>query len=248
MTQSLLTRPTSKRYTRNFPAAFRALRKLLADNDDTTQVFVIMRALNGPAARDNFLRLLRTSDGQVQAYRRDELAARFADPAYLASFASGSVGAAYRVFLNETGYSAAGLADISSVNREMNAESPFAWSARRTRDVHDIWHLLTSYRADESLGEAALVAFSYAQTGGLGWALIAVASLLKSLRVTGNTAFARAVLEGFRRGRRAAWLMGEDYDALLREPLDAARARLRIAEPVAYLRAQQRLSALSACA
>jgi ubiquinone biosynthesis protein COQ4 len=35
--------------------------------------------------------------------------------------------------------------------------------------VHDIWHVLTGYRRD-ALGEACLVAFSYAQTRGLGWA------------------------------------------------------------------------------
>ena len=39
---------------------------------------------------------------------------------------------------------------------------------------------MTGYRADESLGEAALVAFSYAQTGGLGWAFIAVAAALRA--------------------------------------------------------------------
>ena len=39
----------------------------------------------------------------------------------------------------------------------------------------------------------------------------------------------------------AAWLLGEDYEALMDEPLDAARARLRIADPVAYRRAQAEL-------
>jgi len=245
MNDSLLPPAAPNRYRRDVPAAFRAMRKLLADNGDTTQVFLIMRALNGPSVRTNFLRLLKTATGQVQAYRRVELAARFAETTYIASFAPGTVGAAYRTFLQDTGYSAQGLAEISSVNREINAETPFAWMGRRTRDVHDIWHLLTGYRADETLGEAALVAFSYAQTGGWGWALIALATMLKSLRVTRTTVFARAVIEGYRHGRRAAWLLGEDYEALLQEPLDAARARLGIAQPIAYRTAQQRLAELA---
>lgn len=99
------------------------------------------------------------------------------------------------------------------------------------RDTHDIWHVLTGYQADESLGEACLVAFSYAQVGGLGWALIGGAAALKSLQVTRGTLFARAVWEGYRHGRAAAWISGEDYEVLLAEPLEAARARLGIATP-----------------
>jgi ubiquinone biosynthesis protein COQ4 len=109
------------------------------------------------------------------------------------------------------------------------------------RDTHDIWHVLTGYKADESMGEAALVAFSYAQVGGLGWALIGSAAALKSIRVTGSRLFAKAVWEGYRHGRKAKWISGEDYLTLLHEPLDAARARLGIATPVAYLHAQREL-------
>ena len=46
------------------------------------------------------------------------------------------------------------------------------------------------------MGEAALVAFSYAQVGGLGWAFIGGAAALKSLQVTRGTLFAKAVWEG----------------------------------------------------
>jgi ubiquinone biosynthesis protein COQ4 len=177
------------------------------------------------------------------AYERVELAERFVDKAYVASFAPGTVGAAYRHFLETTGYSADGLADISKINREEDMPHPYAWFGRRTRDTHDIWHVLTGYKADESMGEAALVAFSYAQVGGLGWAFIGGAAALKSLRVTGGTLFARAVIEGYRNGRKAKWISGEDYLTLMHEPLDAARARLGIATPTAYLHAQRELGA-----
>jgi len=222
-------------FKRDFSTAFSAIRKLLANGHDTTQVFLIMRALNGPAMPRNFARLLGTLEGRRQAYRRTELAERLSDPAWITSFAPGTVGAAYRDFLHRTGYSAEELAKISNLDREPIVEDAFTWLGRRTRDIHDIWHVLTRYRADESLGEAALVAFSYAQTGGLGWAFIAAAASLKSLRVTRSLTFARAVLEGYRMGRRAKWLLGEDYETLLNEPLDAARARLGIGEPARYL-------------
>ncbi|WP_374945274.1 Coq4 family protein [Sphingomonas sp.] len=226
---------------RDWRAAASALRKLLANGDDTTQVFVIMRSLNGNQTPRQYAQLMATADGPRLAYRRVELAERFSDPAFIAGFAPGTVGAAYRAFLAETGYTAAGLAEISNLDGVALIEHPYAWFGRRTRDVHDIWHVLTGYKADETMGEAALVAFSYAQTGGLGWAFIGAGAALKSMRVTGGTLFAKAVWEGYRHGRKAAWLMGEDYEALMHEPLEAARARLRIAEPVAYKHAQAEL-------
>ncbi|WP_404992931.1 Coq4 family protein [Cupriavidus pauculus] len=231
----MATTTGSNPYKQDLFTALRAVRKLMADGNDTAQVFRIMRALNGPSMPRNFSRLLGTPDGRRMVYQRVELAERLSDPAYIAQFAPGTVGAAYRAFLERTGYSADGLAKVSNLDQEPIVEDAYMWFGRRTRDIHDIWHVLTGYRADESLGEAALVAFSYAQTGGKGWAFIAIAASLKSLRVSGGTAFARAVLEGYRLGRRASWLLGEDYEKLLHEPLEAARARLGIAQPVRYL-------------
>jgi ubiquinone biosynthesis protein COQ4 len=226
---------------RDWRTAFEAIRKLLANGDDTTQVFRIMKALNVGNSEKNYARLIATEQGGRLAYDRLELTQRFTDRAWVAQFAPGTVGAAYRHFLETTGYSADGLAEVSKVIREDELAHPYGWFGRRIRDIHDIWHVLTGYKADESLGEACLVAFSYAQVGGLGWAWIGGAAALKSLKVTGNTLFARAVWEGYRNGRKARWLAGEDYEALMAEPIEAARARLGIRKPVAYLKAQAEL-------
>lgn len=229
---------------RDWKTAWGALRKLLANGDDTEQVFVIMRALNAGNGKRNFVRLVRSFEGGAMAYARQELAEQLSDPAYVASFAPGTVGAAYRDFLRETGYSAMGLAEVSNLEKaEVPLAHPYAWLGRRIRDTHDIWHVLTGYKADETLGEACLVAFSYAQLGGLGWAFIAVGAAIKSVAVTKSSLFARAVWEGYARGRRAAWLAGEDYHALLNEPIAAARARLGLSEPRLYARAQAALGA-----
>jgi ubiquinone biosynthesis protein COQ4 len=227
---------------RDWRSAFDAIRKLLTNGDDTVQVFRIMRALNVGSTEWGYAKLLSTADGGRIAMEQANLAERFSDPAFIASFAPGTVGAAYREFLASTGYSADGLVQVSrEANDNVEIDHPYAWFGRRTRDVHDIWHVLNGYKADESLGEAALVAFSYAQVGGLGWAFIGAAAALKSLRVTKGTLFAKAVVEGYRRGKQAKWLAGEDYLALMHEPLDAARTRLGLTEPVLYKRAQAEL-------
>jgi len=228
---------------RDWRTAFDAIRKLLANGDDTTQVFRIMRALNVGATPKSYAQFIATEEGGRMAYERLELAQIFSQPGFARQFAPGTVGAAYNHFLESTGYSADGLAEVSKINREEDMPHPYAWFGRRVRDTHDIWHVLTGYKADESLGEAALVAFSYAQVGGLGWAFIGGAAALKSLRVTKGTLFAKAVWEGYRRGRKARWLAGEDYLKLLAEPIDAARARLGLSEPIAYVTAQRELGA-----
>ncbi|MDH7973937.1 Coq4 family protein [Sphingomonas sp. AR_OL41] len=228
---------------RDWRTAFDAIGKLMANGDDTTQVFRIMRALNVGATPKSYAQFIATEEGGRMAYERVELAEVLSRPGFAQQFAPGTVGAAYRHFLESTGYSADGLAEVSKINREEDMPHPYAWFGRRVRDTHDIWHVMTGYKADESLGEAALVAFSYAQVGGLGWAFIGSAAALKSLRVTKSTLFARAVWEGYRRGKQAKWLAGEDYLKLLHEPIEAARARLGLRAPVAYLTAQRELGA-----
>ncbi|MBA2933869.1 hypothetical protein HZF05_07110 [Sphingomonas sp. CGMCC 1.13654] len=58
-------------------------------------------------------RLLRTPRGGRITYRRTELADLFSSPEYIGQLVPGSVGAAYRDFGKQTGYSAQELADIS---------------------------------------------------------------------------------------------------------------------------------------
>lgn len=229
---------------REWGTALAALRRLLSNGDDTEQVFRIMRALNGDVTQRNYRKLLTTPQGGAIAYKRVELAERLTDRAWIDSFAEGTVGAAYRSFLDSTGYSADGLVEVSMTEfANAQIDHPYTWMGRRERDIHDLWHVITGYKADEHLGEACLVAFSYAQTGGLGWAFIAAGAALKSIRVTGRLDFFKAVAEGYRHGKQAAWLHGEDYETLLAEPLDQARRRLGIAEPAKYRVAQASLAA-----
>src|ERR1700754_4909167 len=93
--------------------ALRALRRLLADSEDTTQVFEIMRALNGRANARSYHRLLTTDAGGRIAFERLELASLLMDDAWLDALPAGSVGATYRDFVRAERLSAEGLAQIS---------------------------------------------------------------------------------------------------------------------------------------
>jgi ubiquinone biosynthesis protein COQ4 len=218
---------------RNWGVALKALRKVLNDKEDTGQVFELLGALNGDATSRNYARLLRTHAGGRLAYERVELAPRLMDDAWLDSFADGTVGAAYRHFVRSENLSADGLVEISRQRRaRVDERHPLAWFGRRVRDTHDIWHILSGYHRD-ALGEACLVAFTYAQTRALGWAVLATGAALRP-RAGKQADYVKAIWQGYQRGKAAAWLPGEDYEALMREPLDAARARLGITPATAY--------------
>jgi ubiquinone biosynthesis protein COQ4 len=218
---------------RRWFAALKALRRLLRDKEDTGQVFEIMGALNGPTTARNFERLLASPGGGKLAWEHVELAPKLMDDAWLDGFAAGTVGAAYRDFIRSERLSAEGLAQISRERRgnAVDETHPYAWFGRRIRDSHDIWHVLSGYHRD-GLGEACLVAFSYGQTGSLGWAVIALGAALRTRK--GRHPYAQAIWQGYQRGKAADWLPGADYVALMAEPLEAARRRLGITPATLY--------------
>lgn len=227
---------TPRRPFRRDPVrAWKALRRLLADKEDTVAVFELMRALAGRAVPRGYERLLKSVEGGRIAYEREEFAERLSDRAWLESFEPGTVGAAYRAFIAPRGLSAAGLAEESRKvkDSEIDAAHPYAWYGRRMRDIHDVWHVLTGYGTD-GLGEACLVAFSYQQTKSLGFAVIAHAARREARRAGAPQIYADAITEGFRNGKKAAWLPAVDYPALFAEDLESARARLGIVKPVIY--------------
>jgi ubiquinone biosynthesis protein COQ4 len=233
MTDTLAAAPAQARPRRQWGVALRALGRLLSDKEDTGQVFEIMRALNGDSTAKNYERLLRTAGGGRLAYEHVELAPLLMDDAWLDAFAPGTVGAGYRAFIRSENLSAEGLAEISRQGQaQPDVAHPFAWFGRRMRDSHDLWHVLSGYHRD-GLGEACLVAFSFAQTAALGWALIATGAALRA-RKDRSQPCAQAIWQGYRRGKAAKWLPGQDYVALMSEPLETARQRLNITPATVY--------------
>lgn len=214
--------------------ALRAFRKLIADKEDTRQVFEIMRALSGRSIGRGYNRMLKTVEGGRQAFLREELAHYLDDPVWLAQFEPGTVGATYRDFRNARGFTAEGLADEArKIGAPVDAQHPVVWYSRRIRDVHDIWHVLTGYQTD-ALGEACVVSFSYAQTGNLGFLVIGWGAAREIQRENRSIPARRAVWQAYRNGRAARWLPGLNYEALFAEPLETARARLGIRPASVY--------------
>ena len=82
----------------------------------------------------------------------------------------------------------------------------------RLRDMHDLWHVVTGYNRD-ILGELALLAFTFEQTGNRGIGYI-VKQVEGRMRKGGNAEVSDFLKKASERGRRAALLPAADWEAL----------------------------------
>ncbi|HEX3410483.1 MAG TPA: Coq4 family protein, partial [Stellaceae bacterium] len=145
----------------------------------------------------------------------------------------GSLGRAYLDFVSEQNLSADGLVEASKIRATPSPANDLTWFRERNRDMHDLLHVTAGYGRDP-LGEACVLAFTFAQNRSKGAAVIAIVGAWRNLRRLKTLRAPRAVWEAYRQGRRALWLIGADWENLLMEPLATVRARFRVAAPTQY--------------
>jgi ubiquinone biosynthesis protein COQ4 len=211
-------------------------RKLIADKEDTEQVFHIVAALRGRAYRNIAKKLWYSEKGQRLLASNQRLIDVLDDHDMLKQLPAGTVGRAYVDFMEREGLTAAGLeAEYAKfTDAGTRFEDGIDLYGDRLRDTHDLHHILTGYGRD-ALGEQCVLAFTYAQNRNLGVGFIAYAGGFElKRRVARSAPIMKAVHEGYRIGKAAKNLVHEDITALLREPLADARRRIGISHPVAY--------------
>lgn len=212
------------------PRAGRALRGLLKNPDDLPQVFTLIESLSGFSPHRLLVGFKRRASGARLLRERPDIVPILADRERLRALPAGSLGRAYLAFVESEGISPEGIRDASlEGNTEGERPSSFEYLHQRMRDTHDLWHAATGYQGDV-LGELSLLAFTLAQNWNSGVALIILAGLIKGFG-RGET---RMVIDGYRRGRAAAWLPAEEWESLLALPLVDVRKRLRLGEAPVY--------------
>lgn len=219
---------------RDWRRAWRALRLLIEDPERTEQVFEIFGALDGPADALLPRRFAEDPRGKRLLSRRPDLLATLSDRSALAALPEGTLGRAYADFMTRGELSAQRLAEADRGRPRRAADEPLSasdrdWIDARLRDAHDLWNVVTGYGMDEA-GEAALLAFTHAQLGNLGMALIALAAAVrgpKDWRLSWQRYLARA----WWRGRRARWLATVPWEDWLGRPLVCVQRDLRVEAP-----------------
>ncbi|MFM6852488.1 MAG: Coq4 family protein [Sphingopyxis sp.] len=218
---------------------FKALghfRKLIADKEDTEQVFHIFEALPRKSFLTEARALVESAAGRQLMIDEPFLPTILDDHATLKRLPAGTVGRAYVDFMEAEGLSAAGLvAESEKMTRGRPVyDDQLQWYANRLRDTHDMLHILTGYGRD-ALGEQCVLGFTYGQSRNLGNYFIAyLGGLELKRRVRAGAPVMGAIRQGQNHGLGAGNIVNSSIIALLAEPLEDARRRLGIGTPTLY--------------
>ncbi len=223
----------------------RAMRKSVRDPDDTAEAVRMLGALAGRSLERVMSRFLQMPGGAELLTRTPKLLDVLVDRERLSTLPQGSFGRAYLAWLEREQISAEGLvaASEAAAAGEGEREGPYFVLGCRMRDMHDLMHVITGYGRD-LVGEVGVLAFTFAQTWHTGIGCLLAVAWVRSFFGRSDQPYedshrARAsirqqLFEGYRRGRRADWIVGADWEALLALPIDEVRRRYRIPEPPVY--------------
>lgn len=224
--------------------AYKHMRKLIADKEDTTQVFYIIEALDGNNLAKDHGKFMQRPEGQARYNDHRELVPLLDDHDRWKKLPQGTVGRAYVDFMEREGLSAQGLVDEytrfgKSIADFYPNDPDIVWYGDRRRDVHDMMHVLTDYGRD-ALGEACVLNFTHSQHGGLGIYFIAhMASLEVRKQAPKDAPVWKAVREAKKLGNLAENIIKQDIVELMAEPLEDARKRLNIQPPNTYYKVHE---------
>lgn len=213
--------------------ALHHFRKLLKDKEDTEQVFRIFDALPRKAFRHKAQAFGESETGRALYASEQYLPDLLDDHERLRAMPRGSVAHAYCDFMEREGLTAAGLVAEGEKMGGLRYGDLVEWYGWRSRDTHDLLHVLTGYGRD-AIGEQCVLAFTYGQSPAPAYLFIAYAggaNVKKTIRT--KAPIFRAINEARRLGRACPRIVEESIADLLAEPLDVARERLNI-EPATY--------------
>lgn len=212
-----------------------AMKRLVADKEDTRQVFLILEATGEGSAKRSFKRFMQQPNASKVLQAEKSLLDHLSDREWLLSLPEGSLGRAYYDFTFRENLTADGLVEASEEGRaEMReiSEEQMVFHSRQ-RDSHDLWHVTLGYGRDP-LGELSLLAFTYRQLGNYGLLLIILLGLKIIRREAPEVRAWPAIREGFRLGKQAKWFAAADWEYLLTQPLETVRAELGVGKPARY--------------
>jgi ubiquinone biosynthesis protein COQ4 len=218
--------------------ARKAMEALRANPDDTAQAIRAIGAMSGSSPERCFKRFARSERGARILREKRELYDILSDIDQIGAMPEGSLGKGIWTFYTTEEISAQGLKDASEKaageDGFFGGDDDRARFARRLRELHDIFHVITGYGRDMR-GEIACLAFTYSQTKNTGIGYV----VLRVLRRAGwSSEMGKLLRQGYWRGRRAKWLIDQDWETLLHQPLDHLRVHLRVGVPPVYEQAR----------
>jgi ubiquinone biosynthesis protein COQ4 len=215
--------------------AWKNFRLLIQNKEDTSLVFKIFESLPSKDFLPRAAELALSDRGEHLRRTEPNLPEILDDHAALRRTPKGSLAHAYCDFMESEGLTAAGL--VAEAERLGRPKYPdlVQWFMERSRDTHDLFHVLTGYGRD-ALGEQCVLLFTHGQSPSHGHLLIGyagAANIAKMVKGSKAPVFG-AVRQAHRTGKGAPRLIEQPIRELLARPLEQVRADLRIPEPSKY--------------
>ncbi|MCP3983114.1 MAG: hypothetical protein GY723_01920 [bacterium] len=213
--------------------ALREMRTLREDPDDTAAAIRVVAALTGNSDRRSLKRLQRSEKGARILRERLDLHDVLTDHDRLKGMSPGSLGRTIVDWFERENISTEGLVQASesamgNASQGLSGDEQVYYS--RALNLHDVFHVVAGYDRDLR-GESAVLAFTIAQDYNHGLAFLA----LEGLRQEGwNSPGGKLIRDGYRRGRRAKWLLEQDWEKLFERPIDEVRDELGVGAPPVY--------------
>ncbi|BDI61023.1 Coq4 family protein [Qipengyuania nanhaisediminis] len=219
----------------SLPRAIRNFRLLMKDKEDTSLVFKIYESLPPSDFLDRVSDMALSERGEYLRRTEPDLAEILDDHRTLRQTPAGSLAHAYCDFMEREGLTAAGLVAEADKLGRPKYDDLVQWYSERSRDTHDLFHVLTGYGRD-ALGEQCVLLFTHGQSPSQGHLLIGYAGAANiKLQVRGSEApVMGAVNQARRSGKRARRLIDQPIRELLRQPLESVREALCIGNPSRY--------------
>ncbi len=232
---TVLRHPDRPQPRYSLPRAIKNFRLLIKDKEDTSLVFKIFESLPSKDFMPRVQELVFSERGEMLRETEPHLPEILDNHAELRKTPKGSLAHAYCDFMESEGLTAAGLVEEAERLGRPKYPDLVQWFAERSRDTHDLFHVLTGYGRD-ALGEQCVLLFTHGQSPSQGHLLIGYAGSANiKMQVKGSKApIFKAVNQARRTGKGAPRLIEQPIRELLKQPVDSVRAALNIPEPTQY--------------
>ena len=224
--------------------AIKAIIALSKDNEDTTQVFHVIDALKGSSDRKYFKIFSKSEIGKKILKERIHLLDTLKDKDTLSKLPKNTLGYKYYEFIYKENLSPEELINASESSKKEfgNRTDDEIFFNTRKRDMHDLWHVATGYGRD-ALGELSLLAFTYAQEQNRGVGAIALYGYWKVGREFPDFNLRKVIREGYKNGKNATLWSCEDWEKLIKLPIDEVREKINAKKPKLYFNALNNIGA-----
>jgi len=210
---------------------------LMANKEDTSQVYEVTNALSGGVHIQKFKQFIATDYGRKVIETPIRIEDVLSDRDRLKAMPHGTVGRHFFEFVHKENLSEDALLDATKTTGidylNPGRFEAFCRQIIHFKVTHDLWHVLTGYGRD-AIGEIALLEFYLGQWYDRGIRLIVSFGALSARKDMPASKIRQILREARHNSQDARWIMGFDVESLLTRPLKEVRQDLGIKPPKIY--------------